>query len=294
MTLEMGAPAYLFFPPTFPVILLFGLLGVVVGSFLNVLILRLPVMLSHAWQQEIQAYLAQSEAHHNRPNQEVVTAQLNLFYPRSHCPNCLNTLSPIHLIPLISWIALRGRCAACHEAISIRYPLIELLTALLSGASAIWWGGSATTLAALFFIWVLIALAWIDIDHLLLPDTLTQPLLWAGLIANFFGLFVPFGQAFWGAVGGYVFLWALYWLFRLFSGKEGIGQGDFKLLAALGAWLGWHALPGLLLIASLSGAGYGLLAIIFEGHSRQTPIPFGPFLALSGLVLLFFPFNLEF
>jgi leader peptidase (prepilin peptidase)/N-methyltransferase len=164
------------------------------------------------------------------------------------------------------------------------------MTAGLSGAVGFCWGVSPTAFAALAFIWALIALAFIDIDTLFLPDTLTQPLLWLGLIVNAWGGFVSFELAFWGAVWGYLSLWILYWLFRLSTGKEGIGQGDFKLLAALGAWLGWQSVPALLLFASLAGAGYGLLGMILAGFTRQTPIPFGPFLALSGLIMLFFPF----
>jgi len=269
-------------------------MGLLVGSFLNVLILRLPVMMQRAWVQEIEAFTnqpAMTELIHSepilvRPDQPPV---FNLFVPRSHCPQCKTKLSGLHLVPVISWICLRGRCAHCQTVISARYPMIELLTGFLSVAVAMKWGLSETSLAALFFIWTLIALAFIDIDTLLLPDSLTQPLLWLGLILNSYGIFSSFEAAFWGAVIGYLSLWVLYWGFRIATGKEGIGQGDFKLLAALGAWLGWQALPGILLFASVTGAGYGLLAMWILRHSRQTPIPFGPFLALGGGVLLFYP-----
>lgn len=260
-----------------------GLLGLLVGSFLNVLILRLPVMMTRAWEEEMVAFSG-------TPKTQIEVPALNLYSPRSRCPHCLTTLAPMHLIPVMSWIWLKGQCATCREPISKRYPLIEILSAVLSVAVAAHWGVSTTAFAALLLLWALMALAFIDLDTFYLPDQLTQPLLWGGLIVNTAGIFVSFEHAFWGAVWGYVSLWVLYWAFRLVTGREGIGQGDFKLLAALGAWLGWQSLPGLLFIASLSGAGYGLLGIVWAGYSRQTPIPFGPFLALGGVVMLFFPF----
>jgi leader peptidase (prepilin peptidase) / N-methyltransferase len=271
----------------------FALLGLLLGSFLNVLILRLPIMMNRAWAQEIQAFMAEPQ------NQEIGTGhrhaqdKFNLFVPRSHCPQCNTTIPAIYLVPVMSWIILRGRCVQCRSPISARYALIELLTAGMSLAVMLHWGVSLTAGAALILICSLIALTFIDIDTLLLPDSLTQPLLWSGLIVNFYGLFVSFTEAFWGAVWGYLCLWSLYWIFRTATGREGIGEGDFKLLGALGAWLGWQALPGILLIASFTGAGYGLLAILVAGHTRHTPIPFGPFLALGGLMMLFFPFHLE-
>lgn len=285
----ISAPIFPVLPVSWQAVMYLALLGLLVGSFLNVLILRLPVMMTRAWEQEMHDWMTQSKQP-GLPEERLVKTPYNLFFPRSHCPQCSQTISPAYLVPVISWVLLRGRCAECQASISLRYPFIELLTAFFSGAVGLYWGVSATAFAALILIWILIALAFIDIDTLYLPDKLTQPLLWAGLIFNASGFFVHFEDAFWGAVWGYLSLWALYWLFLFLTSKEGVGQGDFKLLAALGAWLGWQSLPALLLIASLTGAGYGLFSMVFAGHSRQTPIPFGPFLSLSGLVVLFFPF----
>ena len=285
----ISAPIFPILPVSWQAVMCLALIGLIVGSFLNVLILRLPVMMTRAWEREMHEWITQAKQV-GLSEERFATTPYNLFFPRSHCPQCSQTISPAHLLPVIGWVLLRGRCAVCQTPISLRYPFIELLTAFLSGAVALNWGLSATALGALILIWTLIALAFIDIDTLFLPDKLTQPLIWVGLILNASGFFVPFEEAFWGAVWGYLSLWVLYWLFRLLTGKEGVGQGDLKLLAALGAWLGWQSLPAVLLIASLTGAAYGLFSMVFAGHSRQTPIPFGPFLALSGLVVLFFPF----
>ncbi|MDR2015931.1 MAG: A24 family peptidase [Azoarcus sp.] len=255
-----------------------ALLGLFIGSFLNVVIVRLPVMMEREWQAEMAEL---------RGGPVVETGRFNLFVPRSRCPHCEHTISALENIPLVSYLFLRGHCRHCQASISVRYPLVELLTAALS-AYVVWRSGySLTTAGGLVFVWIMIALAFIDFDTRLLPDSLTLPLLWMGLVFNLLTGNVPLEEAVIGAVGGYLFLWSVYWLFRLATGKEGMGYGDFKLLAAIGAWLGWKALPLTVVLASVTGAllGIGLIALGF--HRRGTPMPFGPFLAIAGLLALF-------
>src|SRR6185312_13994896 len=211
----------------------------------------------------------------------------NLWTPRSACPACGHRIGALDNVPVMSWLALRGRCRGCGAAISSRYPLVEIAGAL-AAAGAIWhFGPTWTGLAACGFLWALIALALIDADTQLLPDNLTLPLLWGGLVANLFGLFVPLADAVIGAIGGYLVLWGVYWLFKLIRGKEGMGYGDFKLLAALGAWLGWKMLPVIILLASVAGAVIGILLIVFQGRDKAKPLPFGPYLAIAGALALF-------
>ncbi len=256
-----------------------GIIGLLIGSFLNVVIHRIPVML----QRETENFIAM-ERDEPPPHE----GHYNLIVPRSACTSCGHTLSAIENLPVISWLWLRGRCRHCRAPISPRYPLVELLTALLS-ACVIWrLGSDANGLAALLLAWTLVALSFIDFDTQILPDDLTLPLLWAGLLLNLYGLFVPLADAVIGAVAGYLLLWLVYWGFRFATGKEGMGYGDFKLLAALGAWLGWMMLPIIILLASATGAVTGLLLILFRGHHRDKPIPFGPFLAVAGLIALLF------
>jgi leader peptidase (prepilin peptidase)/N-methyltransferase len=212
----------------------------------------------------------------------------NLSLPRSACPRCGHQITALENIPLLSWLWLRGRCSACSTPISARYPLVELLTALLSAAAAWKWGVSVETIGALLLVWTLIALAFIDLDTTFLPDSLTLPLLWLGLLFNLGGHFASLADAVIGAMAGYLVLWSVYWLFKLATGKEGMGYGDFKLLAALGAWLGWQMLPVTLLLSSVVGATIGVAMILFVKHDRRVPIPFGPYLAGGGLVALFF------
>ncbi len=253
------------------------LLGLVIGSFLSVVIHRIPVML----QRETENFIA-LERNEPAPHSE----RYNLLLPRSACPACGHRLSALENIPLLSWLWLRGRCRHCHAPISARYPLVELLSALLS-ALLIWRLGSGTTgIAALALAWALVALAGIDLDTQLLPDDLTLPLLWAGLLINLNGLFVSLPDAVIGAAAGYLSLWTVYWLFRFATGREGIGYGDFKLLAALGAWLGWAMLPLIVLLSSVLGAIVGMVLIALRRQQRGNPIPFGPFLALAGMVAL--------
>lgn len=260
---------------TYAGVILFGLL---IGSFLNVVIYRLPVMLQREWQQEC-AVLT------NQP----VTPQptFNLSRPRSRCSQCQQQLSALDNIPLLSWCVLRGRCRYCHSAISARYPLIELISGLLS-VLALWqFGATPQLLGALLVCWLLLAMTAIDIDHLLLPDILTLSLLWLGLLFNLNAFFMPLFDAVLGAAIGYGILWSLYWLFKLATGKEGMGYGDFKLLAALGAWFGWQSLLPILLIASIAGSLIGLALMASRKLNNERALPFGPALALGGIIYLF-------
>lgn len=261
---------------------LFGLAGLLIGSFLNVIIHRLPRMLERAWQAELE------ELGGGTPGRVPVHAETpyNLWRPGSSCPACGHRLRPWENIPLVSFIVLRGRCSACRQAITLRYPAVELLSAALSVLVAWQLGATWQSVAALGLTYTLITLAFIDIDTQLLPDCLTLPLLWAGLLCNLAGLFVPLRDAVLGAMGGYLSLWTVYWAFRLLRGKEGMGYGDFKLLAALGAWLGWAVLPQIVLISSISGAAVGIAAVLTGRQARHEPIPFGPFLAAAGITTL--------
>jgi leader peptidase (prepilin peptidase)/N-methyltransferase len=256
-----------------------GVLGLIVGSFLNVVIHRLPIMLDREWRAHCAELLGDESA---VPPGE----PFNLVVPRSRCPSCGHAIAAWENIPLLSYALLRGRCSACRAAISARYPLVEALTAVLS-AVAVWrFGPHWQGLLALLLTWALIALAFIDLEHQLLPDAITQPFLWLGLAVSLFGVFTGTRAAVVGALAGYLSLWAVYQSFRLVTGKEGMGYGDFKLLALLGAWLGWHGLPLIVLLSSLSGATLGLVLILLRVQDRSTPVPFGPHLAAAGWVAL--------
>ena len=254
--------------------------GLVVGSFLNVVIHRLPVMLDRRWRRQC------DELAGKNPDAGEASEAFNLVVPRSRCPHCGHRISALENIPLISFLWLKGRCSACGTPISRRYPTVELLTAVLSVAVAWRFGAGAGAAAGLLLTWALIALAFIDYDHQILPDDITLPLIWLGLLFNVFGLFTGVHSAVIGAVAGYVSLWLVYQGFKILTGKEGMGFGDFKLLAGLGAWLGWQALPLVILFSSFLGAVVGLLFIVFFGRDRRLPIPFGPFLCLAGWVAL--------
>lgn len=256
-----------------------ALLGLLIGSFLNVVIHRLPKMMEAEWAD--QCAELRSETTPGKP-------VYNLWAPRSACPGCGHEITALENIPVLSWVILRGKCSACHAAISARYPMIELLTAVLSAAVAWKFGLSVPALGGLLFVWALIALAFIDFDTTLLPDSITLPLLWLGLLFNLGGYFTTLQSAVIGAMAGYLVLWAVYWLFRLATGKEGMGFGDFKLLAAIGAWLGWELLPVTILLSSVVGALVGVAMIALVKHDRRVPIPFGPYLAGGGLVALLF------
>jgi leader peptidase (prepilin peptidase)/N-methyltransferase len=261
-----------------------------VGSFLNVVIHRLPIILERQWQEQCEEL-----ARHGAP---VAPAQsrerFNLVVPRSACPSCKAPITAMQNIPLISYLALRGRCAACGARISVRYPLVEALTGVASAIVAWKFGFGWPAMAALVLTWFLIALTFIDIDRQLLPDDLTLPLLWLGLLLSLYGpqphasVPVDVRASIIGAAAGYLSLWSVYQLFRLVTGKEGLGYGDFKLLAALGAWLGWRMLLPIILAAAAVGALVGLTLILFRGRSRHVPIAFGPFLAAAGWLMLLF------
>ncbi|SAL50758.1 prepilin peptidase [Caballeronia sordidicola] len=254
--------------------------GLVIGSFLTVVVHRLPIMLERAWRAEA----AIESDLEDKPAQ-----RYNLAVPRSACPHCGHVLRPWENIPVVSYVLLRGRCAKCGARVSARYPLTELATALLAALSLFAFGPTWIALAAFGLCATLLAMSLIDFDTRYLPDSLTLPLLWAGLIVNLDDTaFVPLHEAVIGAIAGYLFLWCVYWLFRLVRGVEGMGYGDFKLLAALGAWLGWEALPQIVLVSALAGAVFGLVATGIGKMRFEEPLPFGPFLAAGGAITLFF------
>ena len=255
------------------------LVSLCVGSFLNVVIYRLPEMMERQWRQEATALLAGDQA-------EVpeATERFNLLVPRSRCPHCGHQISALENIPVISWLALRGRCKSCHNPISPRYPLVELATALLSLLVFLVLGPTVQALVAIPVTWALVALTMIDFDRQLLPDAITLPLLWAGLLVNLNGTFVPLPAAVIGAMSGYLLLWSVYWLFKLATGKEGMGYGDFKLLAAFGAWLGWTMIPLIVLLSSVVGAIIGLCYLAIRKESA--PFAFGPYIAIAGFIAL--------
>jgi leader peptidase (prepilin peptidase)/N-methyltransferase len=269
------------------------LLGLLVGSFLNVVIHRLPRMLERQWRAECETLGATVTATVQVTTSVALPARYNLIVPRSACPSCHAPIAAWHNIPVLSWLLLRGRCATCGAPIGVRYPLVELLTGLLTALVAWKFGFGLPALLATIVTWFLIAAAIIDLEHQLLPDSLTLPLLWLGLIASLLSLANPATSlpvdprsAIIGAVAGYLSLWTVYHLFRLATGKEGMGYGDFKLLAALGAWLGWQMLLPIILASAAVGALTGIALIVFRRHDRGVPIPFGPFLAAAGWLAL--------
>lgn len=259
--------------------ILAGLLGLMIGSFLNVVIHRMPKMM----QRESDNYVA-SESGLPLPHSD----QYNLVVPRSACPQCGHRIGALENIPVVSYLALRGKCSQCKTPISPRYPIIEALTGVISAALVWHFGFGVTGMATLLFAWLLIAMTFIDADTQLLPDDLTYLLLWSGLLINLQAHFVPLHEAVIGAAAGYLCLWLIYWGFKLLTGKEGMGYGDFKLLAALGAWLGWKMLPTIILMSSLVGAVVGISLIVFGNHGRDKPIPFGPYLAAAGMLALLY------
>lgn len=254
-----------------------GLLGLCVGSFLNVVVHRLPKMMERQWRAEC-AELAGQEP----PPAE----RYNLVVPRSACPSCGHRIGALENIPVLSWLALRGKCAGCGTRISARYPAVELLSGTLSAYVAWHFGFGLAAAGALLFTWAMIALTFIDLDTFYLPDSITLPLLWLGLLFNLNATFVALPSAVVGAAAGYLSLWSVYWVFKWATGKEGMGYGDFKLLAAIGAWLGWTMLPLTILLSSLVGAVIGIGMIAFAGRERSVPIPFGPYLAIAGMIAL--------
>jgi leader peptidase (prepilin peptidase)/N-methyltransferase len=265
--------------PTETLAILAGLLGLCIGSFLNVVIHRLPRMMEREWQMQCADLRGETTP---------ATEPLSLARPGSRCPDCGRKIRPLENIPLLSYLLiLRGKCAGCGKAISLRYPLVEALTGVLS-AAAVWHFGSGwPALGALLLTWALIALTFIDFDTQLLPDSITLPLLWLGLAFNLDASFTDLESSVLGAMAGYLILWSIFWLFKLATGKEGMGYGDFKLLAALGAWLGWQMLPAIILLSSVVGAIVGVLLIVLTRRGHNIPIPFGPYLAAAGLIALY-------
>jgi len=270
-------------------ILLCTCVGLLVGSFLNVVIHRLPKMLERDWDSQAADLLEQRDMAEpaGKLRDSAGKSPYNLVVPRSTCPHCGHAIRAYENIPIISYLFLRGRCSGCKARISIRYPIVEAISGVMSAYIAWRFGFSLATVGALVFAWSLIALTAIDIDTQLLPDDITLPLLWLGLLVNLNGAFVPLQSAVIGAVVGYLSLWSIYWLFKLTTGKEGMGYGDFKLLGAIGAWLGWKMLPAVILLSSLVGAVVGISLIVFARHGRNVPIPFGPYLAVAGLIAMF-------
>lgn len=255
-----------------------GISGLMVGSFLNVVIHRLPKMMEREWHAQCAELNGQSPE---------PSPRYNLFVPRSACPHCGHAISALENIPVLSYAFLRGRCKGCGAHISMRYPVVEAISGLLSAYAAWHFGFGFAAVAAIIFVWALIALTFIDFDTQLLPDDITLPLLWLGLLLNLNGVFTSLPEAVIGAVLGYLILWSVYWMFKLVTGKEGMGYGDFKLLATIGAWLGWKMLPLVILLSSLVGAVVGIALIVIAKHGRNIPIPFGPYLAGGGLIALF-------
>ena len=255
-----------------------AVLGLMVGSFLNVVIHRLPKMMELSWQQQCAEL---------RDEDSIATPKYNLMCPGSACPSCNHTIRAWENVPVISYILLRGKCSECKSAISMRYPVIEGICGFLTAFAAWHFGFGPAAAGAILLIWALLALTAIDFDTLLLPDDITLPLLWLGLIFNMFNVFTNLSDAVIGAIIGYLVLWSVYWLFKLVTGKEGMGYGDFKLLAALGAWLGWKMLPLIILLSSLVGAVVGIALMLLLKRGRNIPIPFGPYLAGGGLIALF-------
>ena len=254
------------------------IIGLAFGSFLNVVVYRLPLMLERDWRQQCHDFLDMTET------KETSEQALSLAFPGSACPKCGHKIRFWENIPIISYVLLKGKCSGCKAPISIEYPLIELTTAILTIAVAIQFGPSWQALAAASFTWALIALTMIDFHKQLLPDNITLPLLWLGILCSMFGLFVDLETSVIGAMAGYLVLWSVYHLFRLITGREGMGYGDFKLLAALGAWMGWKMLPLIIILSSFVGAAIGLAMIALIRHDKNIPIPFGPYLAIAGWI----------
>jgi leader peptidase (prepilin peptidase)/N-methyltransferase len=276
----------LFDLPTF--VALAAVVGLVIGSFLNVVILRLPV----AMTQSEDAYCRALAAGLEPPAPPRFGLLTPLLSPASHCPSCRTPIRAFDNVPVLSWLVLRGRCRACGVRIPVRYPAVEAICAALTALVAWHFGATPAGYGAIAFTWVLLALTFIDFDTQYLPDDLTLPLLWAGLLLNVAGVFVPLQEAVIGAIAGYLALWTIYWLFRIVTGREGMGHGDFKLLAALGAWLGWKMLLPIVLLSSVVGATVGIGLIVLRKMGRDVPIPFGPYLAAAGFITLLFGHDL--
>lgn len=273
----------LFDPPV--AIFIAVILGLTIGSFLNVVIHRLPKMMEKQWRAECEELSAPAPvlSHAAKPAQD----RYNLIFPRSQCPGCAQPISALQNIPIVSYLVLGGKCAGCKTRISPRYPFVEAISGALAGYAAWRFGVTLAGVGAMIFVFAMIALTFIDLDTFYLPDDITLPLLWAGLLFNLGSVFVDLQSAVIGATCGYLALWSVFWLFKLVTGKEGMGYGDFKLLAAIGAWLGWQMLPLVILLSATVGAIIGISLMVFASHGRETPIPFGPYLAIAGMIALF-------
>ncbi|AKX59832.1 methyltransferase [Thiopseudomonas alkaliphila] len=268
-------------------IALASLLGLLAGSFINVVAYRLPKMLQADWQQQAKVILAEAQpAVAARPEPDSTSPRFNLLVPRSACPRCQHVIKPWENIPLLSWLALKGKCSGCQQAISKRYPFVELASGILSAVVAWRFGFGLPAMAILLLTWGLLTMSLIDADHQLLPDILVLPLLWLGLLLNTQSMFVSLSDAVLGVAIGYLSLWSIYWLFKLIMGKEGMGYGDFKLLAMLGAWGGWQVLPLTILLSSLVGAVLGIIILRLQKEGMEKPIPYGPYLAVAGWIAL--------
>ncbi len=261
--------------------ILTALIGLLVGSFLNVVIYRIPVMLKNEWTIEAKDFLGIDSS-------DIHKKKFNLLFPASTCPNCGHKIKPWENIPILSYIFLGGKCSNCSSKIGIRYPLVEFITGLIFFITALVFGANTEAVLLLVFFSALIALTGIDFDEKLLPDNIVLPLLWIGLIASLYGVFTDVHSSVFGAVSGYLSLWSVYWLFKLVTGKEGMGYGDFKLFAAFGAWFGWQSLPLIILLSSLVGAVVGITLIIILGRDKNIPIPFGPYLCGAAAIYVFF------
>ena len=271
-----------------------GLVSLCIGSFLNVVIYRLPLMMQKEWQTECRLLLADELT---SPKTEQTTSQttdtFNLVKPNSCCPKCKAAIKPWQNIPIFSWLFLKGKCATCDNPISVRYPIVEAITAILSLVVAYTFGATEQALLYIVVTWALVALTFIDIDHMLLPDQLTLPLLWLALIASVVGYTIAPSDAIIGAACGYISLWSVFWLFKLITGKEGMGYGDFKLLAVFGALLGWQSLLTIILLSSVVGAVIGIALLSIQGKDKATPIPFGPYLAIAGWITMLWGTQLQ-
>ena len=264
-----------------------AIFGLLVGSFLNVVIYRLPIMMERDWKMQV-LEAEQNESANESANTIETLPPFSLTRPRSRCSSCGHEISALENIPVISWLLLGGKCKACKAKISMRYPAVELLTAVLCGIAGAYFGYGLAALGALLLTFTLITLTFIDMDTFLLPDSLTLPLIWLGLLFNLNGSFVDLESAVIGAMAGYLTLWSIYWAFKLLTGKEGMGYGDFKLLAALGAWFGWQMLPAIILLSSAVGAMIGVGLIVLAKRGKQIPMSFGPYLAIAGLIALYY------
>ncbi|GIT23554.1 MAG: type 4 prepilin-like proteins leader peptide-processing enzyme [Gammaproteobacteria bacterium] len=263
-------------------------LGLLVGSFLNVIIYRMPVILQRDWKRQCSEFLEIDNSLSKDKSHSLKHEVFNLQQPASHCPHCYHKIKPWENVPLISYIALGGKCSNCKAKISLRYPSVEFINGVLSALVAFTFGATWLTLALLIFTWSLLVLTLIDFDHQLLPDDITIPLLWLGLLVNALdlGFGVSLDDAVIGAIAGYLVLWAFYWVFKLTTNKEGMGYGDFKLLAALGAWMGWQSLLPIIILSSVVGAVSGIIMIIALGRDKSVPMPFGPYLSGAGFIML--------